>query len=145
MGLYAVLAFLLLLLLAVLALYRWIGSRGPNPFAVDTRRSPAPLITDKAVRRTVLKAGIRIPEPPPRNAPGPSTSRCHGIPVLPRGSPGAPSLFFPRMPWDCYAHIPPKCPPCLPTLPQQTPRAPLPLLPSPCHPSTDDILGVTPH
>ncbi|OXB61815.1 hypothetical protein ASZ78_006168 [Callipepla squamata] len=58
MGLYAVLGLLLLLIVAVLvlALYRWVGSRGPNPFAVDTRRPPAPLITDKAVRRTVLKA-----------------------------------------------------------------------------------------
>uniref|UniRef100_A0A8C9FIF5 All-trans-retinol 13,14-reductase n=1 Tax=Pavo cristatus TaxID=9049 RepID=A0A8C9FIF5_PAVCR len=64
MGLYAVLA-LLLLLLVVLALYRWVGSRGPNPFAVDTRRPPAPLITDKAVRRTVLKAVFspeKVPE-----------------------------------------------------------------------------------
>ncbi|OXB73882.1 UNVERIFIED_CONTAM: hypothetical protein H355_005711 [Colinus virginianus] len=58
MGLYAVLGLLLLLVVAVLvlALCRWVGSRGPNPFAVDTRRPPAPLITDKAVRRTVLKA-----------------------------------------------------------------------------------------
>ncbi|XP_065601092.1 all-trans-retinol 13,14-reductase [Cyrtonyx montezumae] len=58
MGLYAVLAVLLLFLVAVLVLTlcRWVGSRGPNPFAVDTRRPPAPLITDKAVRRAVLKA-----------------------------------------------------------------------------------------
>uniref|UniRef100_A0A8C2TKA4 All-trans-retinol 13,14-reductase n=1 Tax=Coturnix japonica TaxID=93934 RepID=A0A8C2TKA4_COTJA len=61
MGLYAVIALLLL----ALALYRWVGSRGPNPFAVDTRRPPAPLITDKAVRRTVLKAVFspeKVPE-----------------------------------------------------------------------------------
>ncbi|KFO82601.1 Putative all-trans-retinol 13,14-reductase, partial [Cuculus canorus] len=30
----------------------------PSPFAADARRPPAPLVTDKAVRRTVLKTGI---------------------------------------------------------------------------------------
>ncbi|XP_068891429.1 all-trans-retinol 13,14-reductase [Aphelocoma coerulescens] len=52
----------LLLLLAVLLpllsllLPRVPGSR--NPFATDTRRPPAPLVTDKAVRRTVVKTGF---------------------------------------------------------------------------------------
>lgn len=63
-GMFALLL-LLPLLFVVLALYRWVQSRGPNPFAVDTRRPPAPLITDKAVRRTVLKAVFspeKVPE-----------------------------------------------------------------------------------
>ncbi|XP_032059885.1 all-trans-retinol 13,14-reductase [Aythya fuligula] len=62
MGPWALLAFglvlllLFLLLLLLLALLRWGCSRGPNPFAADARRPPAPLVTDKAARRAVLKA-----------------------------------------------------------------------------------------
>uniref|UniRef100_A0A8B9SRZ2 All-trans-retinol 13,14-reductase n=1 Tax=Anas platyrhynchos TaxID=8839 RepID=A0A8B9SRZ2_ANAPL len=55
MGPCALLAFGLLLLL-LLALLLWGCSRGPNPFAADARRPPAPLVTDKAARRAVLKA-----------------------------------------------------------------------------------------
>ncbi|NXL86153.1 RETST reductase, partial [Alectura lathami] len=46
----------LLLAVLLLALLRWLGDRGPNPFAVDSRRPLAPLVTDKAARRAVLKA-----------------------------------------------------------------------------------------
>lgn len=148
-GMFALLL-LLPLLFVVLAVYRWVRSRGPNPFAVDTRRPPAPLITDKAVRRTVLKAGTPIPVPPspyrhprtpipvppspyrrsplpPRNAPGPPSSRCPGTPVLPRGSPGAPPLFFPRMPQNPHPHISPR------GAPKKFPSIP-PVVPHPCVP-----------
>ncbi|XP_073509840.1 all-trans-retinol 13,14-reductase [Phyllobates terribilis] len=33
----------------------WLGSRGPNPFAVDTRRPPGPVVFDKAMKRKVIK------------------------------------------------------------------------------------------
>ncbi|NXK46925.1 RETST reductase, partial [Chauna torquata] len=55
MGPCALLA-LALVLLVLLALLRWAWSRGPNPFAADSRRPPAPVVTDKAARRAVLKA-----------------------------------------------------------------------------------------
>ncbi|NXS39233.1 RETST reductase, partial [Balaeniceps rex] len=47
---------LLLLLLLVLRARFLRGAGGPSPFAADARRPPAPLVTDKAARRTVLKA-----------------------------------------------------------------------------------------
>ncbi|XP_040394317.1 all-trans-retinol 13,14-reductase isoform X2 [Cygnus olor] len=55
MGPFALLAFGLGLVL-FFALLRWGWPRGPNPFAADARRPPAPLVTDKAARRAVLKA-----------------------------------------------------------------------------------------
>ncbi|XP_075063321.1 all-trans-retinol 13,14-reductase [Mixophyes fleayi] len=33
----------------------WLGGRGPNPFAVDTRRPPGPIVSDKAMKRKVIK------------------------------------------------------------------------------------------
>ncbi|CAJ0967025.1 unnamed protein product [Ranitomeya imitator] len=33
----------------------WLGSRGPNPFAVDTRRPPGSVVFDKAMKRKVIK------------------------------------------------------------------------------------------
>ncbi|XP_068776646.1 all-trans-retinol 13,14-reductase [Struthio camelus] len=52
------LLFLALLLLLLVPLARWVlgAADSPNPFATDTRRPPAPLVTDKAARRKVLKA-----------------------------------------------------------------------------------------
>ncbi|NXY82595.1 RETST reductase, partial [Alcedo cyanopectus] len=44
---------------------RWGWGGGPSPFAADARRPPAPLVTDKAVRRTVLKtvfSADKVPE-----------------------------------------------------------------------------------
>ncbi|XP_063997247.1 all-trans-retinol 13,14-reductase isoform X2 [Pogoniulus pusillus] len=57
MWLYAMLFLLLLLLSLFLLLARVVlgSGREPNPFATDARRPPAPLVTDKAVRRTVVK------------------------------------------------------------------------------------------
>ncbi|XP_050839065.1 all-trans-retinol 13,14-reductase [Serinus canaria] len=49
------LAALLLLLLVLLSFMLLRGSGSRNPFATDSRRPPAPLVTDKAVRRTVVK------------------------------------------------------------------------------------------
>lgn len=54
---------LLLLLLAVLSLVLLRGSGSRNPFATDSRRPPGPLVTDKAVRRTVVKTGTGPPGP----------------------------------------------------------------------------------
>ncbi|XP_037663717.1 all-trans-retinol 13,14-reductase [Choloepus didactylus] len=65
MWLYAVpLAVLLLVLLrkAYLALF---AGRSPNPFAENTKRPPAPLVTDRAARKKVLKQAFsasRVPE-----------------------------------------------------------------------------------
>ncbi|KAL2296214.1 hypothetical protein Nmel_018508 [Mimus melanotis] len=53
---------LLLLLVVLLPLLFLLLPRVPgsrNPFATDTRRPPAPLVTDKAVRRTVVKTVVR--------------------------------------------------------------------------------------
>lgn len=58
------LGLLLLLLLAVLSLVFLRGSGSRNPFATDSRRPPGPLVTDKAVRRTVVKTGTGPPGPP---------------------------------------------------------------------------------
>lgn len=58
------LAPLLLLLVVLLPLLFFLLPRVPgsrNPFATDTRRPPAPLVTDKAVRRTVVKTGTGPP------------------------------------------------------------------------------------
>ncbi|XP_063787962.1 all-trans-retinol 13,14-reductase [Pseudophryne corroboree] len=33
----------------------WLGGRGPNPFAVDTRRPPGPVVFDKGLKRKVIK------------------------------------------------------------------------------------------
>ncbi|XP_014814195.1 PREDICTED: all-trans-retinol 13,14-reductase isoform X1 [Calidris pugnax] len=51
------LIFLLLPVLLLLLLLRQLRGTGsdPSPFATDTRRPPAPLVTDKAARRTVVK------------------------------------------------------------------------------------------
>lgn len=35
----------------------WLGSRGPNPLAKDTRRPPGPVAFDKAAKRKVIKNG----------------------------------------------------------------------------------------
>ncbi|CAM9757981.1 unnamed protein product [Bubo scandiacus] len=61
---YALLFLLLLLLLLLVRLLRGAGG-GPNPFAADARRPPAPLVTDKAARRTVVKtvfSADKVPE-----------------------------------------------------------------------------------
>ncbi|XP_068277528.1 all-trans-retinol 13,14-reductase [Nyctibius grandis] len=58
------LVFLLLLLLLLGRVLRGAGGP-PSPFAADARRPPAPLVTDKAVRRTVIKAVFsadKVPE-----------------------------------------------------------------------------------
>ncbi|NWW87676.1 RETST reductase, partial [Rhynochetos jubatus] len=62
----------LLFLVVVVVLLLFFVSRflrdtggGPSPFAADARRPPAPLVTDKAVRRTVLKtvfSADKVPE-----------------------------------------------------------------------------------
>ncbi|XP_056427175.1 all-trans-retinol 13,14-reductase-like [Hyla sarda] len=38
-----------------IVLKSWLGNRGPNPFAVDTRRPPGPVVFDKAMKRKVIK------------------------------------------------------------------------------------------
>nr|XP_025975258.1 all-trans-retinol 13,14-reductase isoform X1 [Dromaius novaehollandiae] len=62
------LLFLALLLLLLFLLARWgLGAAGsPNPFATDARRPPAPLVTDKAVRRKILKAVFSAERVPAR-------------------------------------------------------------------------------
>ncbi|XP_074837968.1 all-trans-retinol 13,14-reductase isoform X2 [Carettochelys insculpta] len=55
---------LVLLLLAVLRRFFW-SSSSPNPFSVDCRRPPAPLVTDKDIRKKVLKkafSSAKVPE-----------------------------------------------------------------------------------
>ncbi|XP_078522857.1 all-trans-retinol 13,14-reductase [Lissotriton helveticus] len=50
---------------ALLLLLRWaFGSRAPNPFAQDSRRPPAPLVTDKQARQKVLKQGFAVEKIP---------------------------------------------------------------------------------
>lgn len=63
MGLYALLCLASLILLPLLSLAWFLlrSGSGPNPFAADARRPPAPLVTDKAVRRTVVKTGTGTP------------------------------------------------------------------------------------
>ncbi|XP_062452870.1 all-trans-retinol 13,14-reductase [Rhea pennata] len=64
----SVLLFLALLLLLLLLLARrGLGAAGSaNPFATDARRRPAPLVTDKAARRKLLKAVFSAERVPPR-------------------------------------------------------------------------------
>ncbi|XP_075714793.1 all-trans-retinol 13,14-reductase [Rhinoderma darwinii] len=42
-------------ILIFIILKSWLGNRGPNPFAVDTRRPPGPVVFDKAMKRKVIK------------------------------------------------------------------------------------------
>ncbi|KAM9165006.1 all-trans-retinol 13,14-reductase isoform 2-T2 [Pangshura tecta] len=50
---------ILLVLLLLVVLRRLLGgSSSPNPFSADCRRPPAPLVTDKDVRKKVIKQGI---------------------------------------------------------------------------------------
>ncbi|KAJ1091606.1 hypothetical protein NDU88_004724 [Pleurodeles waltl] len=49
----------------LLLLLKWaFGGRAPNPFAQDSRRTPAPLVTDKLARRKVLKQGFAVEKIP---------------------------------------------------------------------------------
>ncbi|XP_067401900.1 all-trans-retinol 13,14-reductase [Emydura macquarii macquarii] len=57
----------ILLALLLFTLLRWLlsGSSSPNPFSADSRKSPAPLVTDKALRKKVLKqafSAAKVPE-----------------------------------------------------------------------------------
>nr|DBA32125.1 TPA: hypothetical protein GDO54_007868 [Pyxicephalus adspersus] len=52
MWLYVILG---LSVLIILILKSWLGSRGPNPLAEDTRRPPGPVLFDKAAKRKVIK------------------------------------------------------------------------------------------
>ncbi|XP_074973526.1 all-trans-retinol 13,14-reductase isoform X1 [Phalacrocorax aristotelis] len=64
---YALLFLALLLLLFLLLLARLLrGAGAPSPFAADARRPPAPLVTDKAARKTVLKAVFSADKVPER-------------------------------------------------------------------------------
>ncbi|XP_075592723.1 all-trans-retinol 13,14-reductase [Balearica regulorum gibbericeps] len=61
---YALLVLVLFVLLVLARLLRGTDG-GPSPFAADTRRPPAPLVTDKAVRRAVVKtvfSADKVPE-----------------------------------------------------------------------------------
>ncbi|XP_056427167.1 all-trans-retinol 13,14-reductase-like [Hyla sarda] len=49
-----------------IVLKSWLGNRGPNPFAVDTRRPPGPVVFDKAMKRKVIK-NVFSPEKVPEN------------------------------------------------------------------------------
>ncbi|XP_040202000.1 all-trans-retinol 13,14-reductase [Rana temporaria] len=51
MWLYVILGIAVILLI----LKFWLGSRGPNPLAKDTRRPPGPVVFDKAAKRKVIK------------------------------------------------------------------------------------------
>uniref|UniRef100_A0A8C3RTS3 All-trans-retinol 13,14-reductase n=1 Tax=Chelydra serpentina TaxID=8475 RepID=A0A8C3RTS3_CHESE len=57
----------ILLILLLLAVLRKLlgGSSSPNPFSADCRRPPAPLVTDKDVRKKVIKqvfSAAKVPE-----------------------------------------------------------------------------------
>ncbi|CAH2274996.1 all-trans-retinol 13,14-reductase [Pelobates cultripes] len=54
------------LVLFLVVLKKWFGSRGPNPLAVDTRKPPKPLVFDKALRRKVIK-NVFSPDKIPQN------------------------------------------------------------------------------
>ncbi|XP_053318790.1 all-trans-retinol 13,14-reductase [Spea bombifrons] len=54
------------LVLTLIILRKWLGARGPNPLAVDTRRPPKPLVFDKALRRKVIK-NVFSPDKVPQN------------------------------------------------------------------------------
>ncbi|KAK2513920.1 Retsat [Columba livia] len=61
----ALLLLALLLLLLFLLRLLWGTGSGPSPFTADARRPPAPIVTDKAVRRTVVKtvfSADKVPE-----------------------------------------------------------------------------------
>ncbi|XP_027763707.1 all-trans-retinol 13,14-reductase-like [Empidonax traillii] len=60
------LVFLLLFFIPVLFFLFPQLSGGPNPFAADSRRPPGPLVTDKAVRRTVVKTVFSADKVPPQ-------------------------------------------------------------------------------
>ncbi|KAG8574493.1 hypothetical protein GDO81_009207 [Engystomops pustulosus] len=51
MWLYIIAGFILIFII----LKSWLGNRGPNPFSVDTRRPPGPVVFDKALKRKVIK------------------------------------------------------------------------------------------
>ncbi|XP_053574107.1 all-trans-retinol 13,14-reductase [Bombina bombina] len=53
------------LLATLLLVWKWLQGRAPNPFAVDTRRPPKPLVFDKGVRRKVIK-NVFSPEKVPQ-------------------------------------------------------------------------------
>lgn len=58
-------ALLAIFVTLVITWFRARSIRGPNPFARDSRRSPAPVILDHAERDKVLKqgfAGKKVPE-----------------------------------------------------------------------------------
>ncbi|KAK3740160.1 hypothetical protein QZH41_014090, partial [Actinostola sp. cb2023] len=65
---YAVLIAILLGILVPLVVYRirrYLASKGPNPFLVDTRRPPEPIIFDQAERDRIIKQGFsakKIPD-----------------------------------------------------------------------------------
>ncbi|KAM8973549.1 all-trans-retinol 13,14-reductase [Pelodytes ibericus] len=54
------------LVLTLIIIKKWLGSRGPNPLAVDTRKPPGPLVFDKALKRKVIK-NVFSPEKVPQN------------------------------------------------------------------------------
>ncbi|XP_078522858.1 all-trans-retinol 13,14-reductase-like [Lissotriton helveticus] len=58
------LASVLLPLLLVAKLWGWRKKGSLNPFQTDDRRPPAPLVTDKAVRRQVIKQGFEMEKVP---------------------------------------------------------------------------------
>ncbi|XP_040270488.1 all-trans-retinol 13,14-reductase [Bufo bufo] len=62
MWLYLIAAAILIFIIAK----SWLGSRGPNPLAVDTRRPPGPIVFDKAAKRKVIK-NVFSPEKVPEN------------------------------------------------------------------------------
>ncbi|KAG9488759.1 hypothetical protein GDO78_004993 [Eleutherodactylus coqui] len=51
MWLYFIAGFILIFIIVK----SWLGNRGPNPFATDTRRPPGPVVFDKAMKRKVIK------------------------------------------------------------------------------------------
>ncbi|CAI9558873.1 unnamed protein product [Staurois parvus] len=51
MWLYVILGLAVILII----LKSWLGGRGPNPLARDTRRPPGPVVFDKAAKRKVIK------------------------------------------------------------------------------------------
>ncbi|KAM4747588.1 all-trans-retinol 13,14-reductase [Rhinophrynus dorsalis] len=53
-------------LLTLIFLKTWLAGRSPNPFAVDTRRPPRPLVKDKGERRKVIK-NVFSPDKVPQN------------------------------------------------------------------------------
>ncbi|XP_006031222.1 all-trans-retinol 13,14-reductase isoform X1 [Alligator sinensis] len=55
---------ILLLVLLLLAFWSFFSSKSPNPFSVDVRRPPAPLVTDKDIRKKVLKQAFSADKVP---------------------------------------------------------------------------------